>query len=93
MTLSFCKLIIQLVQRARCTTARHRLWPMVVVLLLGPTLASAKQLSTAIYYADEPPVNILAQFDRLVLESDNVTDQELRDLKKFGARVSDSSDL
>ncbi len=85
MILSFCKFILQRSRTLLRRSVRYRVWPLAALLLLGPTLASGKQLSTAIYYANNPPVNILAQFDRLVLESENVTDQELRDLKKYGA--------
>jgi uncharacterized protein (TIGR01370 family) len=87
MNLSFCNLTIQLARSLCKKVAWIRIWPVAALLLLGPTLASAKQLSTAIYYASNPPINVLAQFDRLVLESENVDDRELRELKKYGART------
>ncbi len=82
---SFCEHPLPALHRLRLVAGiRH--WALLfVVLLLGPVLANAKQLSTAIYYADNPPVNVLAQFDRLILESQNVTATQLRDLKKYGA--------
>jgi len=41
--------------------------------------------SFAIFYGANPPVNALAQFDRLALESENVTAEELQQLKTRGA--------
>lgn len=36
--------------------------------------------SVAFYYADKPPIDILSQFDRLVLEPDNITATQLQQL-------------
>ncbi len=46
---------------------------------------STAQKSIALFYAAEPPVNALAQFDRVVLEPDNVDAQQLMQIKKSGA--------
>ena len=43
--------------------------------------------SVAFYYAPKPPVDILSQFDRLVLEPDNITVSDLRALTARGARA------
>ena len=41
--------------------------------------------SIAFYYGPNPPVNALAQFDRLVLEPENIKPAELTQLKRSGA--------
>jgi len=41
--------------------------------------------STAFYYGSQPPEGLLSQFDRLVLEPDNVTPDELQTLRASGA--------
>ena len=41
--------------------------------------------SIAFYYGPNPPVNALAQFDRLVLEPENIKPTELTQLKRSGA--------
>ena len=41
--------------------------------------------SIAFYYGPNPPVNALAQFDRLVLEPENIKPTELTQLKRHGA--------
>ncbi len=43
--------------------------------------------STAFYYAANPPVDVLSQFDRLVLEPDNIQAGQLSQLKSRGART------
>ena len=37
--------------------------------------------SVAFYYGVKPPVSVLSQFDRIILESDNITNEELAQLK------------
>ncbi|MFK7854131.1 MAG: hypothetical protein AB8B79_08465, partial [Granulosicoccus sp.] len=41
--------------------------------------------SIAFFYADNPPINVLSQFDRLVLEPDNIDASELPRLTAEGA--------
>ncbi len=41
--------------------------------------------SIALYYGANPPIDELSQFDRLVLEPDNVNDSELKGLTEHGA--------
>lgn len=43
--------------------------------------------STAFYYGAKPPVDVLSQFDRLVVEADNITPSELKRLKADGTRL------
>ncbi len=43
--------------------------------------------SIAFYYAAKPPTDVLSQFDRLVLEPDNINNVELSELKSSGART------
>jgi len=43
--------------------------------------------STAFYYAPNPPVDVLSQFDRLVLEPDNIKKAELHALSARGTRT------
>jgi len=44
-----------------------------------------KGRSVAVYYGDKPPVDQLAQFDKLILEADAINDSELQGLTKHGA--------
>ena len=41
--------------------------------------------SVAFYYGANPPANSLSQFDRLVLESENLRPSDLGDLKQHGS--------
>lgn len=41
--------------------------------------------SVAIFYGAKPPIDELSQFDRLILEPDNISSVELRDLSQHGA--------
>lgn len=43
--------------------------------------------STAVYYAAKPPTDILKQYQRVILESENVTKQELQILKQAGVET------
>ncbi|MFT7211590.1 MAG: hypothetical protein ACI9XK_001834, partial [Granulosicoccus sp.] len=43
--------------------------------------------STAFYYGVKPPVDVLSQFDRLVVEADNMTPNELQSLRVDGTRI------
>ena len=43
--------------------------------------------STAIFYASQPPVELLGQYQRVVVEPDNITAQELAALHAKGAKV------
>ena len=49
--------------------------------------ASLHGRATAFYYGSEPAVDILSQYDRVVLEPDNIKSQVLIDLKAEGART------
>ena len=70
-------------------------WMTVTLLLLfsmlamepGVTAAGQKTplKSIAFYYGPNPPVNALSQFDRLVLEPENIQPSELVQLKRNGA--------
>lgn len=56
------------------------------VLLAGIGQAMAEsENSIAFYYGALPPVNALSQFDRLVLESENIKPAELKQLKQHGS--------
>ena len=57
---------------------------------LKTSIQSANPLegrSAAFYYGPKPPVDVLSQFDRLIVEADNITANELDSLKADGARV------
>lgn len=41
--------------------------------------------STALFYGTKPAINIWSQFDRLILEAENITTHELAELKHYGA--------
>jgi len=62
-----------------------------VLLLLVLSIAAishalaASEKSVAFYYGALPPVNALSQFDRLVLESENIKPAELKQLKQHGS--------
>lgn len=43
--------------------------------------------STAFYYGAKPPIDVLSQFDRIVVEADNMTATELQGLKAEGSRI------
>jgi uncharacterized protein (TIGR01370 family) len=43
--------------------------------------------SIAFYYAAKPPIDVLSQFDRVVVEADNMTPSELQELKLDGSRI------
>ncbi len=47
--------------------------------------ANGAETSVAFYYGANPPVNSLSQFDRLILESENIRPSELSGLKQHGA--------
>lgn len=50
-----------------------------------PTAANEATQSVAFYYGANPPVNSLSQFDRLILESENIRPSELGKLKQHGS--------
>lgn len=57
---------------------------------LSSNIQTAKPLqgrSTAFYYGAEPPVDVLSQFDRLVVEADNMTSQEIQTFTAAGTRL------
>ena len=56
-------------------------------LLTGGQLLAADSTpaSVAIYYGAKPPVNSLSQFDRVILESENIRPQELEKIKQHGS--------
>ncbi len=53
--------------------------------VIGQVAANGGPGSVAFFYGVNPPVNTLSQFDRLVLESENVTASEHADLKQHGS--------
>ncbi len=54
----------------------------VVLMQLAFSAHASSGKSVAFFYGPNPPVNALSQFDRLVLESENVTADELKQLKR-----------
>ncbi len=48
-------------------------------------VAEDSEKTVAIYYGAKPPVNNLSQFDRIILESENIKAAELKHLKQHGA--------
>ncbi len=52
-----------------------------------PTKESLRGRTTAFFYASSPPVDVLSQYDRIVLEPDNITERELSQLTADGART------
>ena len=67
-----------------------RTWFLLCLVLLAavigkPTVANETAGSVAFYYGANPPVNSLSQFDRLILESENIRPSELRKLKQHGS--------
>jgi hypothetical protein len=57
----------------------------VLAVWLLPVIATANSGATAFYYGANPPVNALSQFDRLVVEADNITATQHADLQQHGA--------
>ncbi len=66
---------------------RNRVIAALALLLLWPAmqLSAASGNSVAFFYGANPPVNALSQFDRLILESENIKADELEQLKRNGA--------
>ena len=57
-----------------------------LITALSQALAAGNDpASVAFYYGANPPVSSLSQFDRLVLESENLKPSELRNLKQHGS--------
>ncbi len=52
-----------------------------------PALVSATEKNIAVYYAPNPPVDLLAKFDRVIVEADNVKAEEVAQIRKGGADV------
>lgn len=52
---------------------------------INPSVTMMK--STAVFYAMNPPVDLLGQFQRVIVESDNIRPDELNALHSRGARV------
>jgi uncharacterized protein (TIGR01370 family) len=52
-----------------------------------PALISASEKNIAIYYAANPPVELLAKFARVIVEADNIQAKELDDIQAKGANV------
>jgi len=53
---------------------------------MDQSLADSRDLaSVAFYYGANPPASSLSQFDRLVLESENIRPSELKNLKQHGS--------
>ena len=65
-------------------TIRH-LMLLLLVSIAASSHALAAEKSVAFYYGALPPVNALSQFDRLVLESENIKPEELTKLKQHGS--------
>jgi len=59
-------------------------WAMVLVTL---PLQAAEMHSTAVFYAADLPVDLLGQFQRVIVEVDNVKPTELQALHQAGAKV------
>lgn len=56
-----------------------------VLSISSANAADSTAPSVAFYYGAKPPVNSLSQFDRIVLESENIRPSELKKLKQHGA--------
>jgi len=57
-----------------------------LITAMGQALADRSDLpSVAFYYGANPPASSLSQFDRLVLESENIRPSELKNLKQHGS--------
>jgi len=52
-----------------------------------PVLAQTQMQSTAVFYAADLPVDLLGQFQRVIVEADNVKPAELQALHQGGAKV------
>ncbi len=57
------------------------------LLLVDTSFADNALQSTAVYYAPHPPVELLGQFKRVIVEPDNMTLDELKALHQQGSRV------
>jgi uncharacterized protein (TIGR01370 family) len=52
-----------------------------------PTLGITNDKNIAIYYANNPPVEMLSQFERVIVEADNIEADELTQIRKQGSNV------
>ena len=52
-----------------------------------PALALANDKNIAIYYASNPPVEMLSKFERVIVEADNIKPDELAQISKDGSNV------
>ena len=52
-----------------------------------PALSSAAEKNIAVYYAPNPPVELLSKFERVIVEADNIKPAELALIRKEGANV------
>ncbi len=57
-----------------------------LALLCGAATAAASS-SYAVWYGPTPPVDLLSQFDRIIVEADNLDEKELAALKQHGGKV------
>ncbi|HHJ20176.1 MAG TPA: hypothetical protein ENJ84_10215, partial [Gammaproteobacteria bacterium] len=58
-----------------------------LLLLLASHSVWAKSPSVAFYYADNPPVDILSQFDWVILESENISTTQRVSVQQNGAKT------
>ena len=69
----------------RIYNTTRQLMLLLVVSIAATSNALAAEKSVAFYYGALPPINALSQFDRLVLESENIKPEELTKLKQHGS--------
>ncbi len=58
-----------------------------MVILFSPLANSIESPSTAFYYAKNPPLDLLAAYDRVVLEPDNANPKQIQYLQQQGVTV------
>ena len=65
-----------------------KIWILLMSIAVIPVQANAPELhSTAVFYAADLPLDLLGQFQRVIVEADNVKPAELQALHQQGAKV------
>ncbi len=79
----------QIIDLKRLTSPYLLFWALILLtnFSMSENINAAEQPSTAFYYAKQLPLELLSTYQRVVVEPDNVTADELAYLKKRGVRV------
>ena len=70
-------------------TVRNSIFSLAFVLsfLLAGIGNATQQLSHAFWYANNPPIDLLSQFDRIVVQPGNISNKEIQQLQQHGGKI------